>query len=84
VTATRLVVDASVALKWYLVDEPHRERALELFQSWEDSRIELVAPSFFPLEVANGLRRAVMHKKRALAPDQSREHLCAFLAMALL
>jgi len=31
VRATSLVVDASIALKWYLLDEPDRELALKIF-----------------------------------------------------
>lgn len=81
-TAIRLVVDASVALKWYLEDESERTPALAIYRAWEDSQVELVAPRFFALEVANGLRHAALRKGRKLT-KKSQEHLDDFLAMGV-
>ena len=43
------VVDASVALKWFvqLPDEPHTTEALELLEDYREGRIGLLSPSRF-------------------------------------
>lgn len=46
----KLVVDASVALKWYL-PEPHTDAALRLL----DDEVELVVPDLFFAEMGNAL-----------------------------
>lgn len=81
--AASLVVDASVALKWYLLDEPDRQAAVELFRAWEESRLDFVAPAFWPLEVVNGIRKAAARKDRPLDPATARDHVAAFLAMGI-
>jgi predicted nucleic acid-binding protein len=83
VRATSVVVDASIALKWYLVDEPDRAAALAIFEAWEESRLDFVVPGFWPLEVVNGIRKAMTRKERNLAPERAREHVAAFLAMGI-
>ncbi|HEX2556154.1 MAG TPA: type II toxin-antitoxin system VapC family toxin [Microvirga sp.] len=50
---TRLVLDASVAVKWY-VNEAGTERALALL---DDPRLELFAADIFRIEVVNALLR---------------------------
>jgi predicted nucleic acid-binding protein len=51
----RLVIDASVALKWWLLDEEHGDRALEILESQASESISLHAPALLEFEVANGL-----------------------------
>lgn len=80
--ATKVVIDASVALKWYLEDEEDRPAALRILNAWNDGRLNLVAPSFWPLEVANGLRNAATRKGRKLT-KRSREYLEDFLAKGI-
>ena len=56
-----LVVDASVALKWFLEvrdDEPDQDRALALLNSIDDGSVQLVQPDHFIAEVAAVLARA--------------------------
>lgn len=56
-----LVVDASVALKWFLHipdSEPDRDRALTLLGCVDDERVQLVQPPHFIAEVAAVLARA--------------------------
>ena len=56
-----LVVDASVALKWFLEvrdDEPDQDRALALLNSIDDGSVQLVQPVHFIAEVAAVLARA--------------------------
>jgi len=50
-----LVVDASVALKWFLHipdSEPDRDRALTLLAGIDDESVQLVQPAHFIAEVA--------------------------------
>lgn len=56
-----LVVDASVALKWFLHvgdSEPDRDRALTLLAGVDDESVQLVQPPHFIAEVAAVLARA--------------------------
>lgn len=50
-----LVVDASVAVKWF-VNEENSNKALELKESFLKRQIELIAPDFIILEILNALR----------------------------
>ncbi len=50
-----LVVDASVIVKWYVL-EPDREEALRIREDYIDGRIELAAPALMPFEVLNAVR----------------------------
>jgi len=55
-----LVVDASVALKWFLNvgdGEPDREHALTLLNGVDDESVQLVEPAHFIAEVAAVLAR---------------------------
>ena len=56
-----VVVDASVALKWFLHvadSEPDRDRALALLTGIDDESVQLVQPAHFIAEVAAVLARA--------------------------
>ena len=55
----KLVVDASVAVKWFAV-ERFFEKALELRDAYINGTLELIAPSLMLYEVANALR---FHRK---------------------
>ncbi|MGI0081486.1 MAG: type II toxin-antitoxin system VapC family toxin, partial [Nitrososphaerales archaeon] len=50
-----LVLDASVAVKWYN-PEPLRENAVAIRNGFRAGRISLVAPALIYYEVANALR----------------------------
>jgi len=54
------VVDASVAAKWVLPgsEEPFRDQALRLLKRWLDSKIHLIVPDFFWVELTNVLWKA--------------------------
>ena len=57
-----VVVDASVAVKWFLPpspDEPDAELALDLLQAYRDDLIELLEPPVWQAEVAAVLARLV-------------------------
>lgn len=51
----RAVVDASVILKWYLLDEAHGAQALSLLQQCTAGELEILAPSLLTYELMNGL-----------------------------
>ncbi len=71
-----LVVDASVALKWFFRghdDEADIDSALVILSGIDEDRIELVQPPHFIAEVA-----AVLARKK---PDSAREDLRDLLAL---
>lgn len=51
----RIVVDASVVLKWYLSDEKHSYTALQILDKYVSYEVEILAPSLLEYEVLNGL-----------------------------
>jgi predicted nucleic acid-binding protein len=51
----RVVLDASVILKWYLLDEEHGEKALEFLNRFVSDDPEIIAPALLEYEVINGL-----------------------------
>ena len=54
----RIVIDASVVLKWYLSDEKYGQLALEILDKYVSYELELLAPSLLEYEVLNGLHVA--------------------------
>lgn len=62
----RVVIDASVVLKWYLADEEDGEKALKLLDDYVSDRVTLVAPALLEFEVASGL---AMARRRGRALD---------------
>jgi len=50
-----IVVDASVALKWYLGDEEHGRKALGLLDKYISDELGILAPSLLEYELINGL-----------------------------
>jgi predicted nucleic acid-binding protein len=57
----RLVLDASVALKWYLADEGDSAEALDLLNRHISDELEIMAPALLQYEVINGLMVARKH-----------------------
>jgi predicted nucleic acid-binding protein len=51
----KIVVDASVAIKWYNIEQ-HTEKALAIREDYAKQKIDLVAPYLLPYEVGNALR----------------------------
>jgi predicted nucleic acid-binding protein len=60
----RIVVDASVILKWVLGSdrEPDHGCALRILDDWAADRIELMVPSLWEYEVGNILGRELRHE----------------------
>jgi len=72
----RLVVDASVIIKWILADperEPNTEEALHLLQDLREGRIEVLQPVHWLTEVA-----AVLARLRPEAAEPAIDLLDAF------
>jgi predicted nucleic acid-binding protein len=76
----RLVVDASVAVKWVL-PEAGSELARRILEDCAAGRLDLVAPDLFIGEVANVLWKRC-RLRRELLDDEARAGLDALLAVA--
>lgn len=61
--APPVVVDASVALKWALDDEDSVEQALALRDDAIDGHLQMIAPTLWVYELANGLTSAVRRNR---------------------
>ena len=72
-----LVVDASVAAKWYLNDEDGTEKATRLLTLYRAGRTNLAAPAFIRYEIANVLRSALLRGR--IDEERARVQLSLFL-----
>ena len=67
----RVVIDASVVLKWYLPDEAHGEKALSFLNGYMANTLIIVGPSLLEYEVINGLiiahRRGRFNKEKVIS-----------------
>lgn len=63
---SELVVDTSVAFKWFAPDEPGAARAADLLEAHLEGVVELIAPASLPLELANALRWSGVPHETAL------------------
>jgi predicted nucleic acid-binding protein len=60
------VLDASVGFKW-VVHETDSDKALRLRDDYRNSVVELIAPDFYPAEVAHSITRAERQGRITLA-----------------
>ena len=74
----RFVVDASVAAKWFLRDEPGSQSAEMLLADFRENRIQLLAPVHLHVEVSSAIRNAV--RTGRLSVDDAREAIEVFMA----
>ena len=51
----RVVLDASVVLKWYLPDENYGEKALSLLHQYVSGELDILGPTLLEYEVMNAL-----------------------------
>ncbi len=63
----RIVIDASVALKWYLADEEYDQKALGILDKYVSRDIDILAPSLLEYELINGL---LIAKKRGRIEEE--------------
>ena len=70
------VVDASVAIKWFLDDEDDIAPSRAVLGAFGNGSIRLIAPEHLVLEVANSIRSAVLSKRLTTQDgDQAIAHL---------
>jgi len=75
---TRWIVDASVAVKWF-VPEPLSERAAGLLRAAQDGRVNLLAPDLIVAEFGSALVKKVA--ARELGASDAGNILGTFLAL---
>ena len=63
----RIVIDASVALKWYFADEEYGQKALGILDKYVSKEIDILAPSLLEYELINGL---LIAKKRGRIKEE--------------
>jgi predicted nucleic acid-binding protein len=73
-----LVVDASIATKWFLNDEEFAYEADALLRAFHEETVSLYAPDHIRYEVGNALRNAV--RRERITDAQGRRALSMFLA----
>jgi predicted nucleic acid-binding protein len=73
----RLVLDASVAVKWYLNDEEHTREAALVLAAYTAANVTLLVPDHIRYEVASALRNAVRVKR--LTGEVARRDMSNFL-----
>lgn len=76
----KIVIDASVALKWYL-DEEYSVDADRLSQAFLSQQIDIISPVILKLEVMNGLLSATVSKR--LSFNDAKKHINSFMNLEL-
>ena len=61
--AKTCVIDASVALKWYLDDEEFVDEARELLRDYGDGKLIINVPDLFFVEIGNAFNVAVTRQR---------------------
>jgi len=81
--AERLVLDASVAVKWHLADEPATVQALQVLAAYSAGDLALVAPEYICYEVPAALRAATRRKPERLSRQEAEHAVTEFLGFAV-
>lgn len=82
-SSNRLVVDASVAVKWLLLDEEHTDRARLLLRRFAQGEADLVVPGHLRYEVSSAITAATLGRSPRLDLAEAREAIEEFLALPL-
>lgn len=75
----KLVVDASVVIKWLNPHEPLADKANLIRSAYEQGAVSLLVPVFWEYEVLNGVNKAVAREQ--LTEDEGREAAALLLAL---
>jgi predicted nucleic acid-binding protein len=75
----KLVVDASVTIKWLNPHEPLAAHANILREDYEHGHVTLCVPAFWAYEVVNGVNKAVA--RGDLTVEEGREAVALLLAV---
>jgi predicted nucleic acid-binding protein len=78
-----LVVDASVATKWFLTDEVDSEAAALVLSQFGHGEIVLRAPAYIRYEVPAAITAATLGAYPRITPDDAQEALSEFLLLQL-
>jgi predicted nucleic acid-binding protein len=74
------VIDASVAVKWYLNDEEHEAQAKQLLTRLSSGQAVLAAPAQIHYEVPSALLAANRRREPRLSKEEAEHALVEFLA----
>ena len=77
----RIVIDASVALKWFLRDEKYGDRAMGLLDRFVRGELDLAAPSLMVYEVINGL--VIAQRKGRIAEERVLASISGFINLGI-
>ena len=77
----RIVIDASVVLKWYLDDEDNGRPALSLLERYVSQELDIIAPSLLGYEVINGL--AIAKKRGRIRADKLQMAVQGFMDLEI-
>lgn len=75
-----IIIDASLALKWYLKEE-YSEVALHILDLFKSSEIDLIAPPIMLLEIINGLLAATLVKR--LSAKEAEHSIRTFMKLKI-
>jgi predicted nucleic acid-binding protein len=75
-----VVVDASVALKWLMV-EAYADVAENMLRDWLIRGARILAPALLTSEIANALYKRV--RRGELTPEDARKDMTSFLGLAI-
>ncbi len=78
-----LVVDASVAVKWHLADEPDADRAVDLHAAFIAGKLRLLAPAQIRHEVPSAISVACRTRPPRLSVADGEQAIREFLALDL-
>lgn len=78
-----LVVDASIAVKWYLRDEDHAPEALNLLERFTEGALTLLAPAQLRYEIPAAITVATRLAQPRLSLPVARLAIEKFLALDL-
>lgn len=81
--ADALVVDASVATKWHLMDEEEADKALLLLERFASGEFTLWAPEQIRYEVPSAITAATLGATPRLPRAVARQSIEKFLALGL-
>ena len=77
----RAVIDASVVLKWYLVDEEYSGKAIGLLDKYLSNEIEILAPSLLEYELIKGL--IIAQKRGRVEEEKILEAVNGFISLEI-
>lgn len=78
-----LVVDASVAAKWFMSDEEHADKAMLLLERFAEGRTRLIAPEYIRYEVASAITVATQGRQARVSQQYGEKAIARFQALGI-